>query len=226
MKEGCKLGEMLEHLLTIDDVAWGLYAFSRELLKKHISHEEMIDMTQKAIACGKEYAKRMIKEIGSNDAIIMAKELGIKVESCDEERIGNRVLFAHYTKPSEIKIMKEPIIKAMNELSNEKTILVELFQQNSIINTILGHEIFHVVEDKFEREIYTRVEKIVLWNFLGLKNYSTIRALSEIAAMSFTKELNAITYSPFLLDILLYYGYDQLGAETIYRDVLRISAGR
>lgn len=94
------------------------------------------------------------------------------------------------------------------------------------MNTILGHEIYHFVEDRFAQEIYTRTERILLWKLLGLKNYSTIRTLSEVGAMAFTQELNRLRYSPFILDVLLYYAYDSASAETITRDVLGVSSGK
>ncbi len=61
---------------------------------------------------------------------------------------------------------------------------------------------------------------------MGFKNYSTIRTLGEIGAMAFTKELNGLKYSPFILDILLYFSYDSSGAGKIYRDVLGVNLGR
>ena len=72
-----------------------------------------------------------------------------------------------------------------------------------------------------EEEIYTRTETITLWKFFGYRHTSTIRALSEIAGMAFTKNLNQFPYSPFTLDILLYYNYNSSEASAIYAEVMQ-----
>lgn len=221
-----RLSGMIGHLLQVDDEAWGRYAFSREILNRRIGPDQKLEMIAKTIACGKHYARRISHEYGCTDIDTIARRLKLKVELQEASMTGKRVMFACYTPPDSIKIMKEPVSRAVQLLSGEESGLVELFRQDGIMNTILGHEIFHFVEDKFEQEIYTRTEKIRLWNFLGYKSYSTIRALSEIGAMAFTRELNGLNYSPFILDVLLYYSYDSSSAEKIYGDVVGVSSGR
>lgn len=220
------LRDMVHHLLQVDDETWGRYAFSRELLKKRIQPGQQTEMIAHAIACGKQYARRIILEHGTRDAGEIAGKLKLKVEFRDVSLVGKRVVFASYAPPDQIIILKEPVDQAVQLIAEEEPRIVELFSQKGIMNTILGHELFHFVEEKFEQEIYTRTEKILLWNFLGLKNYSTIRTLSEIGAMAFTQELNELEYSPFLLDVLLYFGYDAANARKIYGDVLGESSGR
>jgi hypothetical protein len=183
MQEQFGLGEMIQNLLKIDDEVWGLYAFSRDILKERVPINKRLEMIKKAVTCGREYAEYVTHEHGSSDVNVIAERLKLKVRLQDGRIIGKRILFACYTPPDEIEIMTEPVEKAAQQrLKNEPT-LVEYFEKNSIMNTILGHEIFHYIEDKFEQKIYTRTEKILLWNFMGLKNFSTIRALGEIGAM-------------------------------------------
>ncbi|GIO36393.1 hypothetical protein J41TS12_12540 [Paenibacillus antibioticophila] len=226
MQNPNQLEDMIGTLLQVDDQAWGAYAFSRDVLKRRIRPEQIAKMTDEAICCGKNYAKRMIAHYGCKDVRLLAEKMKIKVQFEPSSITGNRILFACYTPPDHIAIMDEPIRRAALLVSQEAPGLVELFRQDDIMNTILGHEIFHAVEDRYESEMYTRTEKIVLWHFLGLKNCSKVRALSEIAAMSFTRELNRLDYSPFILDFLLYFSYDSSGAESIYRDVLGVGSGR
>jgi hypothetical protein len=217
------LVEMVQNLLQVDDEAWGLYAFSRDILKERIPEDKKLEMIRRAISCGKEYAQRIMREYNCSDVPDLAEKLKLKLVYQDAMMTGNRILFASYTPPDEIVIMTEPVNKAVELISNEDSVLIEYFQKDSIMNTVLGHEIFHYIEDQFEQEIYTRTEKIMLWNFLGFKNNSTVRALGEIGAMAFTKELNGLKYSPFILDILLYYSYDSSNAQKIYCDVLEMS---
>ena len=215
-----RFGEMIQNLLLVDDETWGRYAFSRDLLNHRIGAKEKSEMILKAIACGKEYAKRMILENGSTDIQTIAQNHQLKIELHDAAITGKRILFARYTPPNQIEIMEEPVHKAVCLISEECPDFIELFKKNDIIETILGHEIFHFLEEQNSHEIYTRNEKILLWKFMGFKNYSTIHVLSEIGAMAFTRELKGLLYSPFLLDFLLYYSYDSSSAEKIYRDIL------
>jgi hypothetical protein len=223
MQEQLSLVEMIQNLLQVEDEAFGLYAFSRDILKERIPADKKLEMIRKAMSCGREYAQRIIREYGSSEVKTIAEKLKLKIVFQDALMTGKRILFASYTPPDEIGIMTEPVDKAVQLILKDESVLVEYFEKDSIMNTILGHEIFHYVEDQFEQEIYTRTEKILLWKLLGFKNYSTVRALGEIAAMAFTKELNGLKYSPFILDILLYYSYDSFNAEKIYHDVLEMS---
>ncbi|MDF2908852.1 MAG: hypothetical protein K0R34_4173 [Herbinix sp.] len=220
MPENVGLEEMLHDLLEMDDDTWGLYAFTREILNKRIQPDQKLDMIAKANACGKEYAHLVMQETGSKDIPTIADHFKLKVEFHDTSMIGKRVLFARFTPPVQIEIMKEPILRAVAKLSEDDSILVEHFQQNDIIDIILGHEVFHFIEEEHLHRIYTRTEKILLWKFMGFENRSVIRTLGEIGAMAFVRELMGLSYSPFILDVLLYYCYDPASAEKIYQDVL------
>lgn len=226
MREPNRLEDKLGTLLRVDDDTWGAYALSRDPLSRRIRPRQTAELTSKAALCGKQYARRMIEEYGCTDVRRLAEKLKLKIELKEVSMTGKRILFACYTPPDNIVMMTEPARRAAQRVSEEAAGLVDLFRQDDIMNTILGHEIFHAVEDRFATEIYTRTEKIRLWHFLGFKNYSTIRALSEIGAMAFTRELNGLNHSPFVLDYLLYWSYDSSGAESIYRDVLGVSSGR
>ena len=59
-----------------------------------------------------------------------------------------------------------------------------------------------------KKEIYTRTEKVELWR-RPFSNRSSIVCLSEIAAMAFAAQMTGIEVSPYMLDVLLVYAYDQ-----------------
>lgn len=208
------LREMAEHLSQIDDISWGMYAFSRDILCDKVDSAEKKNMIEKAVRCGQERAERIIDNMGTEDPWKLAEKLKLKVEFMDRGQIADRVLFALFTPPDRIQIMKEPIERAAG--SKELTGLITGEQMEKLI---LGHEIFHYLEEEDEG-IYTRNEKIVLWKLFGYENKSTIRALSEIAGMYFSKKINEFPYSPFALDILLYYNYNPDEALKMYREVI------
>lgn len=206
--------EMAERLSRVEDLSWGMYAFSRDILRDKISGEEKERMIKQSIDCGYEMAEKAQKRLGTSEPWEMADKLNLKVEYQDRGQIGDQILFALFTPPKEIQIMKEPI-----DLAVKNGLLEDLMTAEQIESLILGHEIFHYLEEE-EEGIYTRSEKIVLWRLLGYENKSTVRALSEIGGMYFSKKINGFPYSPFALDILLYYNYNPEEALKMYREVL------
>ena len=210
------LSEIVEKLIKVDDISWGVYAFSRDPLNNKISYSEKKNLIKKAIKCGKMKAKEIYEQYETNNIKDIAKYLGLKVEYMDTEIMNDRILFALFTPPQNISIMKEPIKKAL--LSKE---VMDILTEIDIENLILGHEIFHFIEEE-DNEIFTRKQKITLWKLFNYKHTSTIRALSEIAAMYFAKEFNTIAYSPFLLDVILYYGYNKQSSEQLYLEIVEI----
>lgn len=212
-----RLREMLEHLSQVEDTAWGMYAFSRDMLRDKVRDGQKKDMIQKAICCGYEKAEAIMRQMGTSDPWEIARELGLTVEYLDRGQIADRVLFALFTPPGQIQIMGEPIDRAM-----EQKELAGFISREQIESLILGHEIYHYLEEE-EEDIYTRTEKICLWKVLGFQNKSTIRALSEIGGMYFSRKLNRFPYSPFALDILLYYNYNSEKALKMYREAEHFS---
>lgn len=208
------LQEMVQTLISIDDITWGMYAFSRDVLRGRVDSQTKKIMIEKAICCGYTKADQVIKQFGCRKPEQIAQKLHLKVELLDKGLIADRILFALFTPPDRIQIMEEPLKKAAACPE-----IAAILPEAELRSLILGHEIFHFLEEEDET-IYTRKEKISLWKLFGYTNRSTIRALSEIAGMSFTKRLNAFPYSPFALDVILYYNYNTDESEKIYRDVL------
>ena len=204
--------DLIQRLLKVEDDSWGMYAFSRDILQNKVDEQMKKAMIKKAICCGYEKAEEVISVYGNNPFDI-ARRLGLNVRISYEAQASDRVLFALFTPPKDILLMEEPIKKAafIPEIHNTIT-------EEQIMALLLGHELFHYFEEN-DKCIYTRTEKISLFHFWKFKYRSTIRALSEIAAMYFTKRLNRFSWSPFALDFILYYNYDREVAMRIYEEV-------
>lgn len=221
VKRDISLDEMAANLRAVGDGTWGRYAFSRDFLRDRVPDERKEEMIRNSVRCGGEYADRIARETGESAPRAIARRLGLSVLSGDLPMAGKRVLFAQFTPPDRIEIMREPIEKyraVLLKMDGEET--GRLPGEREVSDVLLGHEIFHFLEDRDEDKIYTRTEKITLWRFLNFRNESTVEALGEIAAMAFTKKLNRLVYSPFLLDVLLFFGYNPEGARSIYRNVM------
>ncbi len=208
------IGEMMKRLSQVDDISWGMYAFSRDVLCHKIDDEKKQDMIRKAMECGSQMAEKTAARFGTSEPGEIAEYLGLSITFPKEANVGGRILFALFTPPNNIQIMREPIEKASSDEA-----VREFVTEEQMKNLILGHELFHFLEEE-EEGIYTRSEKVTLWKLFGYEHRSTVRALSEIAGMAFTKKLNQFPYSPFTLDILLYYNYNLGEALNIYEEVM------
>ncbi|MGN0983321.1 MAG: hypothetical protein ACI4OI_00645, partial [Gemmiger sp.] len=94
-----------------------------------------------------------------------------------------------------------------------------------ITRLLLGHELFHYVEERYKKEIWTRTYRLRLWQIGPIHNDSGVMVLGEIAAMAFTQELNELRYSPYVMDAYLVYGYSPEAASALYEEMMRF-AGR
>ena len=224
MGEGT-LGTMLENLRTVDDRTWGCYAFSRDILCDRIPPGKRDKMIHRALDCGVLWAERIRARTGMSDPFKIAEDLGLDVVESSQPMTERRVLFAQFVPDKRIEIMRHPLdIYAglyQKQTDNERAVLFPT--PGEVRALLLAHEVFHYIEETHAEEIYTRTESIRLWKFLCFKNDSAIRAIGEIAAMSFAKTLTEADYSPFILDVLLLFGYHPAGAESIYADVMAIA---
>ena len=100
--------------------------------------------------------------------------------------------------------------------------LTKPFDMDELIARIVAHELFHAVEERHVKEIYTRTERVELWR-KPFSNKSTISCLSEIAAMAFAGKLLDLKVSPYMLDVLLVYSYDKNAAWGLYDEIMNMT---
>lgn len=226
-EEPLSLQEMLSALKEVDGETWGRYALSRDPLQGRIPEEAKSEMIRRSIHCGNEYAALVLKNFGSVSPQKAAEQLDLDVQLRDGSVAENRLLFAQFTPPNRIELMRGPLEKYRLVLENtaqsERSCLPAV---ETVRDVLLGHEIFHYLEERNKATIYTRTEKIRLWHLLCFKNDSTIEALSEIAGMAFTKKLNNLIYSPFVLDVLLFFGYNSNKARNIFYHIKDVMAAQ
>jgi hypothetical protein len=213
------LNEMITALRGINDVAWGRYAFKKEMLKNKIPPERQDEMAVKAVLCGEEWAQRMIAQTGASDVETMRETLGLElIENNLDMTSMPQQLFAQFVPDKRVEIMSQPvsIYAGMHEPGFP--------EPEQVRSLLIAHEMFHYVENQHSKEIYSRTEKILLWKLFEFKWESTVRTIGEIAAMSFAKTLTGADYSPFILDILLLYGYNRDLAENVFCGIMNINA--
>ncbi|GAB2020972.1 hypothetical protein RyT2_00450 [Pseudolactococcus yaeyamensis] len=210
-----ELQKMVQILCKIPDDVWEEVAFTKDLLKNKISTDLKAEMIVKARAAGEAMAKKCQAEYPNLTIEQIIEKVGLDLTYHAEEKIGERILFAMYTPPKQIVVMKNPImeiVKAMPKWQSE----------DALKAIILGHELYHHLECS-DPSTYTQSEKIVLWKLPFYESKSQVRALSEIAAMAFSKKMNHLDFSPALLDIVLFYAYNPEQARKMFDDVLELN---
>ena len=148
-----------------------------------------------------------------------SRALGLKVSYPQYPEKTDRVLFADFAMPDKI----DSVYRADRFLQKHAVKLV-LTEKLKPAKLILAHEIFHFIEEKYKREIFTKTEKIRLWSLGPLHNDSGIYALGEIAAMSFAQELCGLHYSPYIMDVFLVYDYSPNDASGLYEGIMNLTA--
>ena len=210
---------MLQDLVEIEPIDWYQYVFTREPLNGKFQDAQRCEYMQKAWACGQEYAEIIKKEYGSDNPETIAKAMGMQIGYPTYPDKTDRVLFAEFREPNKINIYMDAVKKG-NKFLAKPEIQKVLKNKLKISDVLLAHELFHAVEEKYKKDIYTRQEKIRLWKLGFLHNDSQIMILGEIAAMSFAAALTKLPYSPYLLDVFLVYGYSPEEASGLYEEIM------
>lgn len=216
------VNEMAEELRTLTEEEWGRYAFSREPLERKFTEEKKSEYIKLAARCGREEAG-LLKEAygGVSQKEILEKE-GLILKTPDMPNGGGHVIFAQYEEPDKITIFMDCVKKAEELIQREG--LSELFPKGKVFEILLSHELFHALEYKKRKTIFTQTEKIELWR-KPFSNRSRIICLGEIAAMSFAGEMQEMRFSPYVLDVLLMYCYNKEAAAELYEEIME-TAGR
>ena len=215
------LAKMLNDLVNIPLEAWGTYAFSREPVNHKITDGQRREWTQKAIACGMEYAEKVKSECGSSDLDTICRCLGLTVSYPAARQVMGRMLFAEYWEPDKINIYIETVQKGQ-ELCEAEAISEAMAFKPDIRNILLAHEVFHFLEYQYKQVIFTKTQKIRLWSLGPFHNDSGIMALGEIGAMAFSQKLNHLTYAPYVMDMLLTYTYSTAFANELYEEIMAL----
>lgn len=217
--------EMVEQLLALSDAQLGQYAFLHEPLEGKFSPEQKESYIRQANACGQQTAMELRESIRArigdekSAALLteLTKELRLTVRDEQIPSGGGHVIFAQYVEPDQVTIFRD-CLDRLEELIRAED-LEDLFRGVDFRSVLLAHEIFHAVEYARKDRIYTQTEKVELWR-KPFSNKSKILALSEIAAMAFAKELCEISFSPYVLDVLLIAPYNRDAACALYEEIM------
>jgi len=213
------VGVIAEDLCEIPEEDWYRYAFSREPLNGRFNDGTRHDLMLQAISCGRDNALKYEELYKTKDPWKMAEQMNIKVDRPDMPQSKDRVLFAEYREPDTVHIFEDGMEKAAVTLK-EPGIPDAIAGVGQIRDILLSHELFHWIEVHHKKEIWTLTYKTELWAPKPFHNRSGVAVLGEIAAMAFAKKLTGISFSPYVLDALLVYGYSPAAAGALYREMM------
>ena len=152
------LRSMMEHLLSLDETAWYLYAWSRDPLEGRFSREQKLAYGFRAAECGRSEAQLIL---GKTDVWDIAARMGLKVLTPQVPGGGGHVIFAQYEEPDSITIFMDGAERAQKLIREEK--LEGLLGNRAVEDVLLAHELFHVTEYRKRDCIFTQTEKVELW---------------------------------------------------------------
>jgi hypothetical protein len=211
--------KIVTELIALKKENWVAYAFLHEPLQRRLSKDLQKDLYIKSVECGRLCAEETIKRCGTNKLYEITSFLGLSIDKPKEPTNCYRILFADYIVPNTIHIYMDGVERGMQLLSSPK--VAEAFGSSfSIFDVLLGHEIYHVIESRNADRIWTRTYEVPLWKMGSFSYKAHISCLNEIAAMSFTRCLNGLAWNPYILNVLLTYGYSPQSAIQIYGEII------
>lgn len=208
---------MVEHLIQCSDESWGNYAIQCDPLNRKIGQSVRSEIIAKSNECGRAYALHMKERFGKLSVQEYAKMLGIRLIVDSGADCPNYIMFARFDHPDIITIYRQNL-EAVCRLIHDAGIS-QLLENADPSCMALAHEIFHFIESK-DRTIYTKNKSICLWK-LGILQYkSALLAPSEIAAMSFARELLALNFNPYILNFFILWLYNRQQAVKLYHEIM------
>lgn len=208
--------EMVSRLVSVSDYEFAVNAFLHDPLHGKIDDVERDRILNISMEEGRVFARELMEQHGALTPEQLANAIGIQIKRPFVPEKGGRVLFAEFEEPSEIRIYQDSIGKFMELLLQYE---VKEIAGEDLEQILIGHELYHWVEEQHKSTIFSLNYQFTNWNFWGIKGRSHLPVLSEIAAMSFSKTLAGISFSPYVLDILLAYGYNHDFAGSLYLDL-------
>jgi len=207
---------ILATLLEVSDITYGKYLITKDILYSKINKNDILSIIEQAINCGKDVAKRTKKKYLVEEFREYLSSMGMEVEEKKEQGISEFVCFGEYTPPNHITVYTDNIKKGDSIVNSMKFPKLTTTPFNDVIT---AHELFHHIETTDE-QLFVNKYKIDLWKVFGYTHQSRLTSLSEIAAMSFAKELLQLVYNPTALNVILMYPYDRETAISIYEDII------
>ena len=208
----------LNDLLNLDQKFFALYLVSRDPIEGKIPKDEIDEIIQNSIACGKDEAIKLLDKYKDLKISDITDNLNIKVNYLDKPNALDYIYFGIFESPNEITIYEKNIKKAFDLL---KDIDIDYFDNINFNDIVLAHEIFHYIEFH-NHNLYTNTREIDLWSLGNIYTHSSsLICTGEIAGMSFAKNLLNLNFDPTILDYIFLVAYDFDQADKLFKNIIK-----
>lgn len=193
------LRDWCSELVQMPESVWIRYAMSREPLARKLSLQEYADFCAQARDCGIYEAIQLKYKYPNLTLMQLADKLGVRVELREQMETGLPV-FACFEEPDLVWIAVENAQAVQDLIETSQS--GEILKHPDIINMLLAHELFHVIQMQ-KPELFVNQPVIQLWKKGPFHRSSRLPSLEEYAAMAFARELTDMETHPYLYDVLM-----------------------
>lgn len=198
------MDEYIDRLKAVDENIWAHYAFRFE---RSIPREKIPSYAARA----RSDIDKLLATQKAATIDTFIKDLGIKTESEDIISLPRQTILARFTSPPDRIILNKKII---DNLARSSSIA-------DIESIILAHEIYHCLESR-NKALFSQQCLIEKNGFFSKRKYPC-QGLSEYSAMYFSRRINELNYSPFVIDFILLYETDKAEAIKLFNFIIGLS---
>ena len=191
---------MRKAIESVDDFKAGYLQLMEDYMFHKIPREMRDKLVNVGSNIGSENAQNVVLETKSRDPSFIAKQLGAEIYRTSEDNSVGTLLICSEYYPVTIRIYEKSITQL--KTSVERLQLQDLFPPEKIEPFHIAHELFHHLE-KTRIGVLCEQYPVETQHFGPIRLKSRIRALSEIGAHAFSKNLLEAKISPKILHYLL-----------------------
>lgn len=208
-----KLAQILNTLKGVPEEKWDRYILRQDMFYRHYTEEMCGGIICRSRQTGKKKAGEILGGDTAPEYLIRKNGLEVRIAEDEEFLMPDSVNFAEYH-DGRIRISKK-LLTALDRNSEALRSVLGSFRPYDIL---FFHELYHYYEETEEGLENAGISyKIRLMPFIN-KRISPESA-GEIAAYEFTKQVNNISFHPYILGIAGLYVYEPEMAEEIVSDI-------
>ena len=207
--------DKLIQLFNMDDTIYGLYATYEDPISGKIDDTNREEIIQTSLKVGRDLADKVLEESPNKSVADRIEAHNIELVIEEDKENTKFVYFGTYEHKGPITLFKGNISKSERLLKKEE---VDWLSVDKVSDIVLAHELFHFYEDEYP-DLYTNTKEINLWKLGPYQHKSKLICPSEIAAMSFTKQLLNLDFNPGAINYLLYSSIDKKTGEAFYEKI-------
>lgn len=207
--------DKLIQLFNIDDTIYGLYATYEDPISGKIDDTNREEIIQTSLKVGRDLADKVLEESPNKSVADRIEAHNIELVIEEDKENTKFVYFGTYEHKGPITLFKGNISKSERLLKKEE---IDWLSVDKVSDIVLAHELFHFYEDEYP-DLYTNTKEINLWKLGPYQHKSKLICPSEIAAMSFTKQLLNLDFNPGAINYLLYSSIDKKTGEAFYEKI-------